>query len=261
MKLVMIDVDGVLLNEDYRTTRDIRPLISDLRSAGIKMVPNSDTPIDRLKRIFSEKLGFEPDTVIGELGAVIEIDGQRFFPNQIRGIPQLVEELADIFSSSGAVVEIGDSATWIKEGKLFPPNSNLLILDGLREQTVAFYLKVTDETGLPRTDPAWSEGALRLVSQVKFPSGLKPLDYNPKYGIAIANAEGADKTSGFHSLGLRYGIFFMIGDSRFDIIKDNAVISCAVGNAVEELKAQASFVSDKPYTEGLEESLLWIADI
>ena len=51
MKIVMIDQDGVLLDRNYETTLDLNGFLKRLPK-GIVVVPNSDTPIERIRANF-----------------------------------------------------------------------------------------------------------------------------------------------------------------------------------------------------------------
>ncbi len=260
--VVMVDQDGVVCGTDYNTTADVRTLTRLFQETGNLLVPNSDTPALRLQRNFDVFLGFRPDTVIAEGGAVVVSRGVASHPANIRGVVAYRRALAGRFCSRGITVMIGDSATWIREGRLFPPGQRLLIIDGLRKQTVGFYLKATDVNGVPVTDAGWSAEGFRMAEDLPLPRGLLPLDYNPKYGIAISNATGVTKTTGYRVLRERYrqAEFFMIGDSDADIIEDPAVTLCSVGNGSAKLKERAAFVANGTITAGLAECLSWVME-
>src|SRR3989338_46146 len=259
-RIVMVDQDGVVCNKDYQITKDIKERVRDItENDGIIIVPNSNTPAKRLINNFEVMLGITPDIVIAEDGAVVVVRDHKIYSSKTN-IVQFVRDLRDLFLFNGAVVEIGDSATWIREGKKFTPNSKLLIIDGLREQTVGLYLKETDKNGMPYTSDEWSQDGLVIISQLTWPNQLNQLEYNSKYGIAISTVRGATKTSGYLALREKCPAdeFYMIGDTDYDIIQDNIVILCAVANATPLLKERASFIANSILTEGLEECLDWI---
>lgn len=212
---------------------------------------------------FRTLLGITCETVIAEYGTVISIDGKTIFPLNIEGVLEFRDKLKSAFSEIGWTVEIGDSATWVRERKHFRPNRPTVIFDGLREQSVGLYIKQTDGDGALMSDAdLWKRGNA-LLSGIEIPKGLRTFDPNPKYDITISNAEGADKTLGYHALREIHPTepFFMIGDGYADIIEDASVVLCAVGNAVPELKSRATFVSKHEFTAGLEDCLLWINNL
>jgi len=260
MKIVMLDWDGVVVDQEYRPTKDIRVTVQQLLNSEITIVPNSDTPIPRLRRFCESTLGMTAETVIGERGAIVAIANRTLRPVYIEGIEQCREQLTRVFSERGHAVYVGDSTVWVRGKKLFEPNRRIVLIDDLRQQTLSCFLFSTDEQGLPRVDTIWADEAMALATTVKLPAGLSPWDYNPTYGIAIANVADVSKTDGYRLLRSEYpdAAFFMVGDSDSDIIADESVSHCAVGNATETLKSRANFVARTPFTEGLEECLLWI---
>lgn len=256
----MVDQDGVVCDKSYQTTKDISQYLKDCLDETTVLVPNSDTPIERLRGNFQVMLGITPQVVIGELGATVRMYDREIFQKEILGRKEHIAHLKKFFEKNGAHIETGDSATWIREGKKFRPNSRLIIFDGMREQTVAFYVRHTNEGGIPEIQPQWAREALAILSQIPLPTGLKEYDYNPKYGIAISNVFGADKTSGYRGVRGEFpdAEFYMIGDGDIDIIQDPKVTHCAVGNASPALKQISKYVSPVNVTGGLEDCLRWI---
>lgn len=261
MKIIMIDQDGVVYNENYQATADISESVNFINGKTDSLiVPNTDTPISRIRYNLRVMMNYNPEIIIAERGAVVQINGKKQYIKPVSGIKQYVWELKNKFDQANTVVEIGNSATWIRERKLFAPNSKLLLIDEFREQTVGFYMKITDDNGLPFTDNNWSREAMKVIETVPLPSGLNAPDYNADYGIAICNVAGVSKTDGYLILKERYpgAQFFMIGNSDADIIGDRNVVHCAVANASAGLKEKSVFVSGLPYTKGLKQCLEWI---
>jgi hypothetical protein len=256
----MIDQDGVVCNRNYQTTKDIQTTLNATIEAGSVIVPNSDTPLERLVGNFRTLLGITCKTVIAEYGTVVSIDGETNLPLGIKGVIPFRNQLESIFSKHGWTVEVGDSATWVREHKRFGPNQPTVIFDGLRRQSVGLYLKQTLNDGSLASDATlWTQG-LALLSETSLPDGLRAFDPNQKYDIAISNADRSDKTLGYRTLRTTYpsAQFFMIGDGTADVINDQSVTLCAVGNAVPELKDRATFISNHEFTAGLEDCLRWI---
>jgi len=259
-KVIMIDQDGVISDRNYKVTKNINRLINDLRSQGIIIVPNSDTPLKRLHQNIEQLLGFHPQAAIGEKGATVEFAGRVFFTKNIIGIREYRELLSNSFRKIGASVYIGDSATWIRKGIAFSPNSNLLILDDFRQQSIGLYLKCTGKSGAYFGNPDWSRKGLEIISNLALPFGLEPFNYNPKYNIAIANTSGISKSDGYRLLHqyLDPAAYFMVGDQIDDFINEPGVVHCAVSNAEKAYKDISAFVSPHAITDGLEDCLLWI---
>ncbi len=262
MKIVMVDMDGVVCDQCYQTTADIRPTIAAAQKTGIMIVPNSDTPITRLRNYFRKFLGIETGILIGENGAVVQNGQETILVANIAGISNYRKQADNLFRRSGYLSMVGDSTTWLKEGRHFDPLSRLVLLDGYRQQSIAFFALVTDPDGKTKIDSRFAAEVMGTIgSNLELPKGLGALDYNPKYGIAIATPLGVSKSVGYGQLKRRYpsATFYMVGDGDADII-NNEVIHCAVANATEKLKAKAQFVSALPVTQGLNECIQWILE-
>lgn len=263
MKVVMVDQDGVVCDKSYKVTKNINRTIEEARENGILIVPNSDTPVKRLKNNFRLLLNFSPEVVIGEKGAVLEVFGEKMFTSNISRIEDYKHSLILEFENAGGIVYQGDSADWVRNKKLFSQNSRIILLDEQREQSIGLYAFLTDSSGNIFFDADWFSEIIHLIQKNEIFSGLEDFEANKKYGILIANAKGISKTNGFLMLREFFSEsnFFMIGDSQDDIIEDKNVIHCAVANAKEELKEVSSFVSESSFTNGLEECLNWIINL
>lgn len=259
MKIVMVDQDGVLLDKSYRTTLDVNGFFQRLPKS-IMIVPNSDTPVERIANNFLASAGIRPDVVVGEKGAVIAFRGKLYTTSNVVGIKDYIERLKLAFSLSDCDIVVGDSATWIREQKRFTPNRRMLIIDGLRKQTIGFYLRTTDRDGIARLDDDWFATGSNIVRVLPLPAGVESNDFNVEYGIVIMNAIGVSKTNGYGFLRRKFpqADFYMIGDGDADVIQDPKVSHCAVGNASARLKEMAKFVSSKQFTAGLIDCLQWI---
>lgn len=255
----MTDQDGVLFDKSYQSTGEIKSLVKQL-SNDILIVPNSDTPILRAQRNFKRVLGVTPNIVVGEKGAIVLFKKIKYPLGNVRGIDDFLESLKQSFSQIDCEIVVGDSATWIREKKMFTPNRKMLIIDGLREQTIGFYLRATDSQGIAQIDNQWFEEGSDIVRKLEIPEGLIAEDFNSQYGIVIMNTKDTDKTTGYNFLSDQFpdATFFMIGDNDADIIREKSVIHCAVKNASQSLKSKSAFASNKPFTEGLRDCLDWI---
>lgn len=260
MKIVMIDQDGVLLDKNYKTTADMQDFLRNLPE-GFRIVPNSDTPVERILNNFKVVAGLQADITIGEKGAVVVCYGQTYFISNIQGIDDYLENLKHAFVDLDCDIAVGDSATWVREEKKFKPNRRMLIIDGLRKQTIGFYLRTTNDDGVACIDNQWFNIGITVVKTIPLPKGLEAKDFNIKYGIIIMNAINVSKTNGYLFLRQKYpgAVFYMIGDGDMDIIDDPNVIHCAVANASTNFKKIARFISDKEITAGLIDCLHWIA--
>lgn len=255
----MVDQDGVLMGRNYQTTADVKSFLQGLPKE-IKIIPNSDTPVKRISNNFEVLAGLQTDVVIGEKGAVVLCGGRISLISNIQGIGDYLKRLRRAFSNLDCDIVTGDSATWIREGKRFASNRRMLIIDGLRKQTIGFYIRTTNSDGVACLDDLWFNAGVAITKSIPLPTGLEAKDFNAKYGIIIMNAIGVSKTDGYRFLRQKYpgAVFYMIGDGDMDIIDDPNVIHCAVANASTNFKKIARFVSDKEITAGLIDCLQWI---
>lgn len=261
----MVDQDGVVCDRNYQTTCDVSSLRRFLHDPQIEIIPNSDTPVSRLANNFKTMLGIAPDIIIGELGSVVSIYGKLIVDLGLRAeISSFRQSLVHLFSNYNATALIDDSATWVKDRKAFQPNKRLVLIDGERVQSFAFYLLVSDGLGQITINNDWMAEGLELASQLELPTGLNIVDKNPNYGIVIGHKNSACKRAGYLILREHLGntSYFMVGDSSADILGSNhEVCHCAVANASKELKQHAQFVSQMAVTEGLKDALTWIQSL
>jgi len=256
----MVDQDGVVNDKNYQTTKNIQKFVNNLADYGVIIVPNSDTPVKRLTYNFEVLLGIKSSIIIGEKGAVVQVNDEEFLFDNSISTDHFINKLKEVFLRAGAMVVIGDSATWIRARMQFKPNSDLLIVDALRQQSIGFYLRTSDSDGIAQVNEKWAERGKLLLTEIKLPKGIKNIVYNSTYGIFIGSISGICKSNGFNFLKTIFpeDMFFMIGDDDIDIIEDNSVIHCAVANGSQAFKEKSEFVSIHPFTEGLEECLSWI---
>ena len=82
-RIAMVDIDGVMLDKNYQSTTNVKAEVAELLAKGFSVVPNSDTPIHRIRRIINEHLSFDPEIVIGENGAVVMIQDDVYYTADI----------------------------------------------------------------------------------------------------------------------------------------------------------------------------------
>lgn len=261
MKIVMVDQDGVVCDTDYQPTADIRNIVDECVTEGMVIVPNSDTPEKRITNNFSFMVGFTPSIVIAEKGAIVRIHDETIHAIDRNSRDLYVTRILEAFKSrSNCQVIVGDVATMIRTKQPFVSSARLFLLDELREQSVGYFFKESDQFGLTHIDSGWSKEGLDVISAIERPPELASADYNPAYGIAIHNIIDVSKTTGYLKLRERFpaAMFYMVGDADADIIDDDRVTHCAVANATSRLKAISVYVSNKPITRGLRDCLEWI---
>ncbi len=257
----MVDLDGVVLNKRYETTGDICNIANKLSEVSY-IVPNSDTPVERLATFFEQSIGVSSDIVIGENGAVIKYFDNIDFTHKDIDISQYIHEMKRVFSKFDCCILECDAPILVREHKGLQPNTKFILIDKFRRMSISMFFLITDGEGKLYIDEKWSGQCLTSLLLCDKPQALGDFVYNHKYGIAISSIAIVSKTSGYLFLKQKYpnAQFFMIGDSDMDIINDHDVIHLAVNNASQELKNRSLFVSDYKHTIGLGYCFRWILE-
>jgi hydroxymethylpyrimidine pyrophosphatase-like HAD family hydrolase len=262
--MVMIDLDGVVIDKNYQITGDISAAVERVQQQGIIIIPNSDTPVERLADFFIECLGVKAEMLIGEKGAVVwhQQNNEFEFPCYIDDIELYVQKICAQLQKLNVKIDFCDAPIIIRRDEYNEPKKQLILIDNSRRQSISMFFRKTDAVGKMYIDEFFCQKCLTIVEDVLRPQQLNPFDYNEKYGIAICSPVLANKTLGFISLKTKFpnASFYMIGDGDTDIIEDDDVGHLAVANASTTLKAKSLFVATAEYTKGLAECLQWIAD-
>jgi hydroxymethylpyrimidine pyrophosphatase-like HAD family hydrolase len=258
--IVMTDLDGVIFDKHYRVTTDTGKAVRTI-SASADIVPNSDTPMDRLSMFYRGATGINEIGLIGENGSIVrDFEGNIHYACSGKEIKDFRLEIKRIFVSDGHTVCEGPIPIWIREKKRFQPNSNLVLIDNCRERSVSLFFLTSDNNGNLTNNKNWCNAGGEILRTVSRPCALDEFDFNPKYGIFISSAKGISKTSGYLCLKRLYPDvkFFMIGDSDYDIIDNGSIMHLAVGNATPNLKDISFFIAKSEFTQGFIECLEWL---
>jgi len=268
--LILIDVDGTLLDKQYKVTD---PLIGNVIKRMVakewQIGLNSDTPICRLE-VFANMIGVN-GPLVAELGnaiympdsdqiAIWERDEARIVFEKFR--PQFVARLASELSEVD--LTFGD-AFHAREAVLRSQGTSdaeWLIVHGKRIYSSGFYAFRTEEQRTVSYDlellgraRAIALDILRNITDERIYT-----DINPDQGLCIIHLESSAKRNAVIQLieGLEESKIFMIGDTVFDWMADDRVIHCAVANAQEGYKERCAFVASSTLTAGVCECLEWI---
>ena len=262
MKIVLLDQDGVVCDSKYQvTTNQITETVREFIKKGGLIIPNSDTPRERLGSNVVDMLSFSPKHMICEKGANVFYKGNDLFLVDESWFEEASRMLARTFSSLSDNVYVGDSSSWVRNKRRFTPLKSVILLDGFRKSSIAFYALKTDKNGNLTIDEDWFYHVSEIVkSQIDF-SNQKVWDINVKYGIVIVHDLATEKTLGYNFFRKKYpnDQFFMIGDGDIDVINCDHVVHCSVGNGLDFFKSQSEYVSEFNFTEGLVDILKWIS--
>jgi len=258
-RIVMVDLDGVVLNSKYQTTKNIQQVAGMLGSTSY-IVPNSDTPVERLAMFFRQSIGVDSDIIIGENGAVVKHFGEMHCTHLGINTRKCIQNIKSAFTECDCTILECDAPILVRGKQVLAPNTKFILIDKFRRMSVSMFFLITDRYGILRINQKWSDICLRKLEACNKPNSLSEFVYNPKYGIAISSVEAVSKTFGYLFLRQKYpdAQFFMIGDSNADIIEDEEVIHLSVNNASRSLKSRAKFVASCEYTAGLEQCFEWV---
>jgi len=261
MKIILCDQDGVLTDKTYSCNYLFDGLNELLVKNNAILVPNSDTPTDRLRNNFEQLTGVKIKTLISERGAIVTYKANEYLTinlpkNELENYKQAVHNLALDFN---AKVYFGDSATWVRNNEVFDSNKNVIIFDTLRKTSLGYYARRTNSKGLAIVDNTFYAEFTNEARKITRPKFLNTEDYNQSYGIVILSSSKANKTTGFNALlkliGSRDNEYYMIGDSKTDIIQHPSIIHLAVNNCDESLREKANFISSLKFTKGMMECI------
>lgn len=259
----MIDYDGVVvLQTTQRPTCDPKAMFERLARAGVIIIPNSDTPVDRLMRNFEEATGIKPAHLVAERGAVVVSEKKRhYYKPQGDLFKQYRSAIQEALTRAGIEVLINDAANWVRDVRTHTPNSRMAILDGMRELSFCAFFRRTDESGGPYIDHEFMQDCLHVIDTVEPPVEIER-QTDKCFGIMIGSIPGVSKTTGFRILRDLFREpmqWYMIGDGEGDLIDADEVTHCAVGNAQDALIHRCAFRAKHSYTDGLLECLDWIS--
>lgn len=271
LNLLLVDLDGTLIDKNYRTTDNaIQEELDKIQKNGFEIVLCSDSAIEYLEG-WQRRLGISPlSPIIGEKGGIIAMpNGASIIPTAIdasleTAFCQARESLIKALSTNkGQLLILGD----VNELAMRPPEFNLeyqlsrvILVNTFRRVSFSMYIRKVDERGHLKIDSAltkktWQEIEPTLLKHL--PGKELTLDVNHSYGIIIIHHKQTSKTRAVKRLleKRRYKRVFMVGDSKSDYIQDPQVIHLAVGNATAEYKQLADYVATQKLTSGVIELL------
>lgn len=273
--LVLVDLDGTLIDQRYRLTvpkEDFSAALAEVAAAGALLGISSDSSLERIAR-FSVEHGIV-GPVVAERGAVWAPEPGRLdeaetsrtdaagfarardiFVKEIAADPSLMLEVGDVNRRSrdliGAEVPAGFSRA--------------VLVNGERRGSLSFYALAAVEGRWQLSADLLAEmvGRARAAIVAAEPSLAENLDVdqNDRYGVAIFHAPNTGKTLAVPALRARFGDLpiYVVGDSDADWHHAPNVLHCAVGNAVDTFRASADFAASGPIAEGAVECFRWIA--
>lgn len=255
-KLIALDMDGTLLREDKTVSDATKIAIAKAKEKGVKVVLASGRPIEGLERYLEElNLMTEEDYVLSYNGAIAQKTKSKEVISRIALKGQDLHELYDLSKELGVNIH-----AFSKLGCITPELTKYSQLEGEIngiDVTVISYDEVDAEEEIVKimmvAEPEILEEAIKKIPQSLFerytivrsaPFFLEFLDPNANKGEGVkALAE---------SLGIKREEVICVGDAGNDEHMVNyAGLGVAMGNAFEELKAVADFITATNEEDGV----------
>lgn len=268
MDHVLLDLDGTLIDAEYRLTDDrICAAIAGAQARGWSIGVNSDSAMATCRR-WHRRLGMN-GCLVAEKGAAFFVPGQ--------GVAAVEESNEDAFRELN-VAFYRDIRVWHPEAfvvtgevsalvhgdaaEVFVPESSeeVILINGHRRWSFHFYVRRRLADGQTSLDPALLRELValtkRLVETDPRLAGAN-LDVSQRHGLCIVHHRRTSKARGVRALADRVGCsqVFMIGDSMDDFCGDPRVRQFAVGNASQEYKDRCERVAHAAVTAGVIELL------
>lgn len=251
--LILMDVDETIVDTKYRLTVDAEEFhaaIERVQARGAILGLNSDSAFETLDRR-ARDFGLRGPTV-AERGALVATNANIAYTNpearwcaelRDRFVRALTEESrSDRFAVLlGDVNQLADALPGLPEAAA--PRT-LILVNGFRRCSLAFYVRRWERSGLSR-DPRATADAMAILEEIGSSMGerwhKRDTDANPDYGICIVHDRDTTKPRAVNHILAHAGDrrVYMIGNSAADDLKDPRVTQCAVGNASSEYKARA----------------------
>lgn len=256
MGIIFTDLDGVWFDESRNfaapPSKDLE-VIKEAEKNGYLFILNSDTGGDALFE-FGDQLGIKSDIVIAEGGAYIQKrDGNREFliDKEIKNqIDALKLKLTELFTSQNRYFYAGDATAFIRNTQL-PLNSvpyPFYLINLSRICSLGIYTRKVVQGNMTVDDNLTEDMLLLLSNFIGNSSPLKVKKY-PSIGSCLVKSnpppEKSSAVKRFLEVTGYQGPCYMIGDRISDSMSllTNQVKLCAVGNAEDQLKTQADFVT------------------
>lgn len=245
--IIFSDVDGVWLDEQnnfaFPDSKNLEAIVQ-AQSQGFVIILNSDTGGESLLQL-SKELGITSDLCIAENGSYIQRGPDVLMVQQpdARGLmSELRTQVAEILSASGTIWQ-GDATRAIRNESINNRNP-LYLINTSRQCSVGIYAR---QSGM-RVDQTLTD--LVYQSMTEAGNGINDIEISQYPAIGSCLVRSANRPSKADAVSVLLsqtgfnGPCFMIGDTVADNMSSlsGTVTTYAVGNATDELKANADFI-------------------
>jgi len=255
-KLIAVDMDGTLLNEDKKITKHTKDVISQAKKIGKKVVLSTGRPLKGVRRYVEElNLLDEDDYVITFNGALVQSTKDE---NIILDIPLSYEDYAELYKVSQ---ELGVNIHALTDKSVLTPKNNEYTqieirinqipliespVEEVEPDTLIVKVMFIDKPELLDQAfanlPQWVLDKYTIVRST--PYFLEFLDLRVNKGIGVSAV--AEK------LGLTKEEVICVGDAENDLAMiEYAGLGVAMGNATEQIKKVADYITRSNAEEGV----------
>ena len=253
IKLIALDIDGTLITSDRRISEHTRAALNEAHRNGCAIVLATGRAFRSLQNV-TELLGCPDYAITSSGGGLFRMDGTMIFaqdmaPEQVRAVTKIVNSFGatpELYIQGQAYssgYQLDNMARWglpeKNQGYVLGTRVRIEDFDAFIEEKIEL-IEGMDVLTAPREIREPMRQALSAIP------GLAVTSSSPWY-IDI-NTVGVTKASGLAQLGKMLGIgaheMMAFGDAENDLsMIEYAGIGVAMGNAAEEIKAAADYIT------------------
>lgn len=252
-KLIAIDMDGTLITSDKKITeRSIRAM-QEAEAAGAYVVLASGRMAANVK-VLSKDLGLHSPAICGGGSQVVDADFNILHTCYIQ--PEVAKQVLDVCREEGLYVQIFDDGNYIFQ-KHTPSSDVYHEISGLNpvEDPHLFEREHIETPKILIIEPAERLKEVQSMLKERFPM-LNIGRSRPTF-LELNNPEGNKGVALkilSEKLGLKQSELIAIGDNQIDAsMIEYAGLGVAVGNALDEIKEIADYISADNDHEGVTE--------
>ncbi|MAF34232.1 hypothetical protein CMO91_00125 [Candidatus Woesearchaeota archaeon] len=258
--LVLLDIDGTLLNEHYHlTSKEIYSTIEDLQRKGVVFCLNSNRSKEDLIPIYDHfKLN---GCMIGENGAFSILDGKEHLYADQAPVLKLKQILPERLTAEvpGSVFLFEDTVNFLKHD--FRASAQVVLLaNKFRKYTMSIHVRRNQDGHLAKDLDLTQQIADYIKGIIEEQDLSLRVAVSQAFGNVLVFPTTCDKGTTFAKVRDEFynqATTCMISDDWADEPLINQVDHFyAVANAEDVVKAKAEKVATKPYTQGVVEILL-----
>ncbi|GMG95370.1 Cof-type HAD-IIB family hydrolase [Tepidimicrobium xylanilyticum] len=265
IRLVICDLDGTLLNSEKKITERLKNNVDELHQNGI-LFSICTGRIPGMMRLYSKKLNIKIPTIASNGAYITDINFQNTIYKkvmdfcQVKGVMEYLRnnniQFAVLTDCQAYFTGEGDFQTnfilYNRDAASFNMSMEILyvpkVLDGLKDKDITKLLVFTQHD----EEAEKVEEYIKVNTNFYCTSSRKNLlDIGPN---GVNKGKGVELLA--NELGIRLEEVCVFGDYYNDISMFNkAGLSIAMGNAVEELKGVADYITDDNDSEGVSKAI------